>query len=174
MAYFNLRGYGIGLDLETRGLGIKAINQVALPDMGAEGTLDMANNEVTPANVCQNVAVLRSEFKGFSEKQDDLIFKVDRVLDEFPETRRKANKHHETYADDQVKIAKIDPICEEIIELKKNNPANDKGEERREGTFKRMPWWQKLSIIVGMVALLFRPEIQDIVQSIVKAYLGIE
>ena len=40
MAHFNLRGYGIGLDLETRGLGIKAINQVALPDMGAEGIMN--------------------------------------------------------------------------------------------------------------------------------------
>ena len=134
----------------------------------------MANNEVTPDNVCQNVAVLRSNHKVFVEKLDKVDFKVDKILDSWDKTVRIATEHHKTFREDQIKIAKIDPMCEEIIELKKNNPTNDKGEERREGTFKRMPWWQKVSIIVGMVALLFRPEIQDIVQAIVKSYLGIE
>ena len=70
----------------------------------------MANNTVTPENVCQKVAVLNEKFEGFADKQDTLIHDVGKVLDLFPETYRKANKHHETYANDQVLIKKIEPI----------------------------------------------------------------
>jgi len=135
----------------------------------------MPNNvTVTPDNVCQHVAVLKNQFANFNTKIDDIGFKVNHVYENMPEVLRKVNKHHEVFPSDQIKIAKIEPMCEEIIELKKINPANDNGDERREGRFKRMPWWQKLSVVIGAVAILFRPEIQDIVSFIVKSYLGIK
>ena len=135
----------------------------------------MPNNiTVTPENVCQHVAVMRTNLESYGKKIDSVDFKVDKILDSWDITVRRANKHHEVFYADQLKIAKIDPIERDLNELKKHHPINDNGEERREGRFKHMPWWQKLSVVIGAVAILFRPEIQDIVSFIVKSYLGIE
>ena len=132
------------------------------------------NNTVTQENVCQHVAVLRTEFKNFNKKMNDVSFKVNHIYDSMPETVRKVNKHHETYAGDQIKIAKIEPIEQRVMVLEKQNPANDNGEERRKGTWRRMVWWKKLSIIGAIIAVLFRPEIRDIIIIIFKTYFNIE
>jgi len=132
------------------------------------------NITVTPGNVCQHVAVMKNELKSSYEKIDKIDFKVDKILDSWDITVRRVDKHHETYYVDQLKIAKIDPIEKELHELKKQHPASDNGDERRAGRFKRMPWWQKLAIVTGMLAFLFRPEIKDIIQILIKGYLGIE
>ena len=113
----------------------------------------MANNTVTPENVCQNVAVLNEKFEGFAEKQDNLIFKVDRVLEETVPAVRRANKHHETYATDQLEIAKIEPMEKKVEELEKKHPGNDKGGERR-GWWKRMSTRNRWLFVMGVFTFI--------------------
>ena len=137
----------------------------------------MANYTVTPENVCQTVAVLKTQFQHFDKKLDGMCVQVNTIYDSMPEMIRKVNAHHKTFREDQVLIKKIDPIEKDVAELKKQNPANDDGDERRQSAWGRMQWWKKFSIISGIIVVLLRPEIKEVVQAIAqpfKTYLGIE
>ena len=88
----------------------------------------MANNEVTHENVCQNVAVLKNQFQNFNTKMDNIGFKVNHIYENMPEVVRKVNKHHEVFAANQIKIAKIEPIKADVDKLKRRNQKNENGE----------------------------------------------
>jgi predicted patatin/cPLA2 family phospholipase len=122
----------------------------------------------------ERIATMEANFANMKDNLHDINFKVTQIYEQLPEIVRKVNKHHETYANDQIQIAKIEPMNVRLVEMEKQHPANDKGKERRKGRWERMPLYQKILTIGAIIAVFFRPEIQEILSTLIKTYLGIE
>jgi hypothetical protein len=70
---------------------------------------------------------------------------------------------------DQKQAIEIQNLKAQIAEQK---ILIDSGAERRKSKWSKLPWWQKIAIITGILVFLLRPDMQSITKAIIEIFIG--